>query len=295
VKQFGSFVQKYSLKGRKVIEIGCGRGDFLSIMGQCGADACGLEHSETSVAHCTRNGLKVAQGFVGSGDFWMDGAPFDAFFILNFLEHLPEPNSTLQGIRNIMADDSVGLVEVPNFDMILRNNLFSEFISDHLFYFTKATLSTTLSLNGFEIAECTEQWHDYVISAVVKKRAPLDISHFRECQAHLKRELERYIRRFGSKQVAIWGAGHQALAVIALLNLAGGIRYVVDSAVFKQGKYTPATHLPIVSPEALRSDPVRAVIVMAASYSDEVVRTIREQFGRNMKVSVLRDSTLEVA
>ena len=99
--------------------------------------------------------------------------------------------------------------------------------------------------------------------------------------------------RSKDKKVAIWGAGHQALAIISLTDLADKIRYVVDSAVFKQGKFTPATHIPIVSPDVLDSDPVDAVIVMAASYSDEVARIIREKFDGKINVSILRDFGLE--
>jgi len=77
------------------------------------------------------------------------------------------------------------------------------------------------------------------------------------------------------------------------MNLADKIRYVIDSAVFKQGKYTPATHIPIVHPDTLNSDPVDAIIVMAASYSDEVARIIRQKFDRNINVAILRDFGLE--
>ena len=77
--------------------------------------------------------------------------------------------------------------------------------------------------------------------------------------------------RFKNKKIAIWGAGHQALAMISLIGLADHVKYVIDSATFKQGKYTHATHIPILAPEMLESDPVSAVIVMAASYSDEVL------------------------
>ena len=293
-KQFGSFIQKFFLKGKKVIEIGCGRGEFLSIMQQFGIEAYGLEHSEKSVIQCVKSGLKVSKGFIQNSTDRLNDAPFDAFFILNFLEHLPDPNSTLRGIRNNLTDDALGLVEVPNFDMILRNKLFSEFISDHLFYFTRETLSTILNLNGFEIIDCNVEWHDYIISAIVKKRGELDISHFYKYQAQIKNEIEKHIGRFKNKKVAIWGAGHQALTIISLLSLAGKIKYVIDSAVFKQGKYTPATHIPIVSPDALDSDPVDAVIVMAASYSDEVARIIRQKFDKNINVAILRDFGLEV-
>ena len=293
IKQFGNFVQRFSLKGKKVIEIGCGQGEYLSIMQQSGVDAYGLEHSAEFVAQCVRNGLKVSRGFIENSDYKLNDAPFGAFFILNFLEHLPDPNSTLRGIYNNLEDGAVGLVEVPNFDMVLRKNLFSEFIGDHLFYFTKETLSIALRLNGFEIIECNEVRHDYIISVIVEKREKLDISHFYKHQAELKNEIEKYIRRFKNKKVAIWGAGHQALAIISLINLAGKIKYVIDSAPFKQGRYTPATHIPIVSPDALNSDPVDAVIVIAGSYSDEVAKIIRQKFDKNIKVSILMDYGLE--
>ncbi len=292
--QFDSFAQKFSLNNKKIIEIGCGRGEFLSIMQQSDMDAHGLEYSEESVTQCINNGLKVSKGFIQSSTDKLEHAPFDAFFMLNFLEHLPDPNATLRGIYNNLTDDAIGLVEVPNFDMILRNNLFSEFTSDHLLYFTKETLNTALILNGFEIIDSKEIWYDYIISAFVKKRGRTDISYFHKYQAGLKNEIEEYILRFKDKKVAIWGAGHQALAVISLTGLAGKVRYVVDSATFKQGKYTPATHIPIVSPDTLNSDPVDAVIVMAASYSDEVAGIIRQKFDRNINIAILRDFGLEV-
>ena len=294
MKQFRSFIQKFSLKKKKVIEIGCGCGEYLSIMQQFGVDTYGLEYSEESVMQCIKNGLRVSRGFIQDTTDRLNYAPFDVFFILNFLEHLPDPNSTLRGVYNNLTDDAIGLIEVPNFDMILRNKLFSEFICDHLFYFTRETLNATLRLNGFEIIDCNEVWHKYIISAVVKKRKKLNISHFNKYQTKLKKEIEKYIRCFKDKKVAIWGAGHQALAIISLINLADKIKYVVDSAPFKQGKYTPATHISIVSPDAIDSDPVDAVIVMAASYSDEVVRIIRQKFDKNINVAILRDFGLEI-
>ncbi len=292
-QQFGRFIEEYALRGKKVLEVGCGRGEYLSILQQGGAKAHGLEYSRDSVAQCIAGGLCVSRGFIDNTACELEGAPFSAFMILSYLEHLPDPNGTLGGVRRHLVDGGVGLVEVPNFDMILRQNLFSEFTTDHLSYFTEDTLRTTLALNGFEIVDCRAVWHDYILSAVVRKRDKLDLSRFSACQSQVKKEIEGYLRRYGGKKAAIWGAGHQALAMIALTGLADKIRYVIDSAPFKQNKFTPATHVPIVSPDVLESDPVDAIIVMAASYSDEVARIIRHRFNRNINVSILRVCGLE--
>ena len=294
MEQFSHFVNKYFLQDKKVLEVGCGKGEYLSLMQECGVDAYGVEHAEESVTECLNVCLKVTQGFVDSAESTLPDAPFDAFFILNFLEHIPDLNSVLRGIHNNLCNHAVGLIEVPNFDMILKKKLFSEFVGDHLHYFTEATLTKTLDWNGFEILECKPVWYDYILSAVVKKREPIDLSSFAEFKSKLTQEILVYISQYGEKRVAVWGAGHQALAVLALADLAGKIKYVIDSAPFKQGKLTPATHIPIVSPDMLDSDPVEAIIIMAASYSDEVEKIINQKFSANMAIAVLRDSRLQI-
>lgn len=291
IQQFSDFVTSYSLKNKKVIEVGCGRGEYLSLMKQFGIDAYGLEYAMDSVEHCVQDGLTVSRKYIENSDEKIGGGPFDAFFILNFFEHIPDPNTMLAGVYNNLTDDGIGLVEVPNFNMMLENNLFSEFVGDHLFYFTTETLSSTLSQNGFEIVECKEIWYDYIISAVIRKRKKLDVSGFSTQQDKIQNEIEKYIKRF--KRVAVWGAGHQSFAILSLTKISDKIDYVVDDATFKQNNFTPATHVPIVSSGKLRSNPVDAIIVMAASYSDEVAKKIRENFDNDIHVSILRDFGLE--
>ena len=293
VEQFKEFIEQYSLQGKKVVEIGCGKGEFLSLMKSAGANACGIEYADDSVEHCIRESLNVSKHYIENEDDSLPYAPYDCFFIMNFFEHLPDPNTTLKSLHSNLKDDGIGLIEVPNFNMILKNNLFSEFINDHLFYFTKETLESTLRRNGFEIIECKEIWYDYIISAVVKKRKKLDLTNFYDHQIKIKKEIQQFIDRYKPGKIAIYGAGHQALAIISLTEIGDKIRYVVDDATFKQGKYTPATHIPIVSNESLKKDPVDAIIIMAASYSDEVARKIRQNFNIDLDVAILRDFGLE--
>ena len=291
-QQFRDFIARFSLHGKKVIEIGCGCGEFLALLDPLNVTAYGIEYGDAAVAHCRRQGLRVAKDYLEPGVVLEDG-PFDAFFLLMFLEHMPEPNAALKALYDNLTPGAVGLVEVPNFDMMLRNRLFSEFIADHLVYFTAESLRTTLHTNGFEVLEFAEMRDEYVLAASVRRRERLDLSHFRQCQSSLEQELHRFIDGFEDKKVAVWGAGHQSLAVIALTKVAPRLRYIVDSAPFKQGRFTPATHVPIVPPQMLRQDPVDAVIVICGSYSDEVAGVLQRDFDANIAVSILRDFGLE--
>lgn len=48
-KQFKEFIQKYSLENKKIIEIGCGNGEFLKILDEFDVDCFGIEHSINNI------------------------------------------------------------------------------------------------------------------------------------------------------------------------------------------------------------------------------------------------------
>lgn len=295
LQYFANFLNENSLIGKKILEVGAGCGEFLEILNASGADGYGIENRKEFVVNCQKKGLKVVQGYLEKGQPLIEGGPFDGFIIMNFLEHVPEPNTFLKQLYSNLSEEAIGLVEVPNVDMILEKNLFSEFMTDHLLYFTEETLSQLLSQNGFHVLSCRPVWHDYCLAAVVQKRKPVNMNMFYKVWEKVEYELHTFIDDMHERKkgVAVWGAGHQALAVISLCNIGEAIQFVIDSAVFKQGKYTPTSHIKVVSPETLktRSD-VGAVIVMAASYSDEVAGILKRDYP-NIQTVILRECGLE--
>nr|WP_320132880.1 methyltransferase domain-containing protein [uncultured Holophaga sp.] len=283
--QFRAFAEAHGLLGRRVLEVGSGRGEYLDLLLEAGMDAWGLEAAP-------QGHPRILPGFIQDEGALAGQGAFDGFFFFSFLEHLPEPLEALRALHARLAPGATGLVEVPNFDLIVEQELFSEFIPDHLCYFTASTLRALLERAGFEVLDCGEVWHRYILSATVRRRGILDLSAFRQRQTALEADLRAFLG--GSGRVAVWGAGHQALALLALAGLGPEIRYVVDSAPFKQGRFTPATHLPIRPPSALDEDPVDSVLVMAASYSDEVAGILQEHYGERLRVGILRDWGVEI-
>lgn len=278
--QFQNWVKKNFLVGKKVLEVGCGTGDYLDIMNKTGVIVYGLENNSYSVQIAKDNGLKVYQGFIENEHTKLAQMPFDAFFILNFLEHIPNPKNFMRGISNNLTDNAVGLVEVPNMDMILRENLSSELIQDHLLYFTKDTLTRLLECNGFEVLRCSTILNEYVLSAEVKKRSSTNINGFIENQKMLQASVDVFFKKMKLRgiKIAVWGAGHQALANMSLLSMKDSVTCVLDSADFKQNKFTPATHLPIFSPDILNEKEIGAVLIMGGSYSTEINEILKQKY-----------------
>lgn len=200
------------------------------------------------------------------------------FVSCNNLEHQPKPNEYLAQF------EGVGVIEVPNFNMIYQKRLFAEIMLDHLLYFTEDTLRFTMTYNGFDVIEIKSVWQDYILSATVRKREELCLSPFREQQEKLKANLDEYIYHHG--RVAIYGASHQALAYIAMLQ--PEVQFVVDDAPFKQNRFTPVGNIPIYNLNALQD--VDAVIIMGAGYSDEMANNLNF----DGSVAIMRDWGVEV-
>ena len=293
--QLSRWITQLELTDKRILEIGSGKGEYLELLARSGATKCsGLEHASSSVAFAQARGLDVRPGYLGPDLVNPWPFEFDAFAIFSFMEHWPDLRGSLSALRGILKDGAQGLVEVPNFDFVLANGLYSEFTVDHIFYFDQTTLRTVLEMCGFEVIEISSVWHDYILSAQVRKRKSFDTERFLMKQKRIVRELNAYVDRFAPHDVVVWGAGHQALAVMSLAHIQGRVSHVVDSANFKQNKYTPGTRLLIKSPESLRADCPKAVVIMAAAYSDEVFETLNQQYPLVENVAILRENALEV-
>lgn len=293
LQQMQDFVDKFELHGKKVIEVGSGKGNMLDILEEAGLKSFGIEASSESVAIGQSAGRNMINGFLEDIDIISDG-PFDAFVSLNYLEHLPGPGEIIQSIYRNTTSNAVGYVTVPNLDYLLKTKCFYEFVADHLSYFTKKTLSYAFERGGFEVLECDIVNEDNDIAAVVKKKEALDVSgQFSEVEELIK-NLQQIVVDYKSqnKKVAVWGAGHRTLALLALSKLCD-IEYVIDSAKFKQGRFTPVLHLNIVSPEHLKEEYVDLVIVMVPGlYPGEVLKTLK-QMDIGVDIAMLRGNQIQ--
>jgi SAM-dependent methyltransferase len=293
--QLGEWIGANGLQNARILEVGCGRGEYMELLQRAGAhQVSGLEFSASSVEFAKGRGLNVRKGYLDDSLVTNEFGKFEGFAIFSFMEHWPDLNGSLKRLLDLLSDGAQGLVEVPNFEFILKNQLYSEFTTDHIFYFDRNTLARVLEMNGFEVLGVDSIWHDYILSARVKKRDRLDTSGFVARQQEIVVQVQSFVSRFGANEVVIWGAGHQALAVMSMASLGNRVSHVVDSATFKQGRYTPGTGLLIKAPETMLLDKPCAVLIMAAANSDEVARQVSIQYPLVQNVAVLRETGLEI-
>ena len=293
--QYKHLIDSYHLEGKKFIEVGCGQGEFLKVLSEFPVEAHGIEHDSHLVELARAQRLNVTQGFTETEDTRFAGGLYDVFLSFNFLEHQPDPSTMLQAIYRNLEDDAMGLITVPSFEYIMDHNSYYELIRDHLAYYTFETLTPLLERNGFQVEEC-EVINQDTLSVIVRKRPQMDTENLLECYVNLKREMETYMKYLDAwdKKVAIWGASHQGFTLAATTKLGEKARYIIDSAPFKQGKFAPASHLPIVGPDHFHEHPVDAIIITAPGYTDEIAASIRQKFGTAVEIRAMRSNHLEM-
>lgn len=294
-KQYTHFIHTYDLEKKKILEVGCGQGEFLSVLTEFEVEAYGIEHKDSLVKLAEEKGLSVTKGFMLNKDTKVEHAPFDAFLSFNFLEHQPDPNGMLQGIYNNLTEDGMGLITVPSLEYILEHNGYYELIRDHLAYYTFDTLEFLLNKNGFDVLE-KEMVNRDTLSVIARKKKRLDIQGLKGSYQSIRREINEYIdaKKRAGKKVAIWGASHQGFTLASTAQLDRKVEYIIDSAPFKQGKYAPASHIPILSPAEAKERPVDAIIIMAPGYTDEIADIIRKEFGKNIEIAVMLSKSLQM-
>lgn len=299
------------IEGRRIVEVGCGRGEFLAMWSDLDdedtakLDLMGIENSADLVKTGQNNGLNICKNFA-EGDNIYSEQKFDAFVQFNFLEHQPYPADMLRNIWKNLKDKALGLVTVPSFEYIIENDGYYELMRDHIAYYTIDTMSYLFENNGFKVLNSRFVNRDTIELLVEKVNMPesevapseiksVDVSNLKENFSEIKAVIEKHVNELNTsgKKLAIWGASHQTFTLAATTELNGKVSYIIDSADFKQGKYSPVSHLLIASSDYFFENPVDEILIVAPGYTDEIAGIIKEKFGDKVRVLTLKDKSIK--
>lgn len=288
--EYKHFIEFASLEGKKIVEVGCGRGEFLGMLKGFPVEGYGTEHKKELVEIAKGAGLRVDEDFPESEEHVFKNGPFDAFMSFNFLEHQPHPRTYLKAIYNNLCDEGYGLITVPSFEYILEQNSFYEIIPDHIAYYNFDSLTHLLNISGFEVLESSTVNRD-TIEVIVKKRKLPDISGIIAKKTDIAKEVLDTVK--GYSKIAIWGASHQGFTLCSTTCIAKYVDCIIDSAPFKQGKFAPASHIEIISPDDARKRELEAIVIVAPGYTDEIAGIIKTTFDKNIDVYTLMTDKLK--
>jgi len=282
---------QYTLKGKQVLEIGCGQGDFLALLCER-ADCRGIGFDPSYVeAPATRSGhdrIKVVR------DMYSERyAAYQADLIVcrQVLEHIPEPQKMLHEVRRSIGARAGTAVffEVPNvLDHLSSRDLWA-LVYEHFSYYSPASLAAGFAASGFQVRGLRELFGPLFIGvdavpAPGPTRLPVGeqaarvqevtrlVDGFSDAAARTLQTWEERFDTWTSKndRVVVWGGGARCTNFLNLVKGASAIEYVVDINPRKHGTFVAGTGQRIVAPQFLVEYRPAVVVLLNPIYDREV-------------------------
>ena len=297
-------IERHGLDGRSmVIEVGSNDGTLLKDFEQKGIPVLGIEPIAQSAELAEReHGVPTVVELFGDDlaqRLKASGKSADVIIANYVLELVPNLGEFVEGLRNLLKDDGVAIIEVPylktmveqcRFDGIahLRLSWFSITSLDHLFRNHGLVLVDAEHLPAFRggtLRVCAAR-------APAATTGPRVISMLQDesnsgltspdfCQAFAQKihrtceALRRFLTEAKDgqrKRIAAYSAGIKASTLLNLAQLDGQlIDFVVDGNPYKHGRYMPGVHLPICSPQELLEKMPDYTLLLALDFVDEII------------------------
>jgi SAM-dependent methyltransferase len=291
-------IDQYDLRGKDILEIGCGQGEFLTLLCELGGNR-GVGFDPAYVRERSESPAQDRITFIK--DFYSERyADYQSDFVCckMTLEHVQHTADFVSTVRRSLGDQSKAIVffQVPDVRRILQEVAFWDIYYEHCSYFSLGSLARLFRRCGFEVMNLAREYEGQYLmiearpgdgkgGAFLEPEDDLEdlareVAYFSEHYPPKldawRRDLQR-MRQTGRRAV-IWGAGSKGVAFLTTLHIEDEIEYAVDINPYKPGTYMAGTGQEIVGPEFLREYRPDVVIVMNPIYEEEI-RQLTEGLG----------------
>jgi len=285
--------------GSLAMEIASNDGYLLQNYLAAGVPVLGIEPARNIAPAAEARGVRTVCEFFGlelAEELRDKGQLADVLHANNVMAHVPDLNGVLQGIARVLSPGGVAVIETPYVRDLVERLEFDTIYHEHLSYYSLTSLDRAFRRNG--------------LSAVGVERIPIHGGSLRVFagpgDAPPTGEVARLLaeeRDLGMDQLdyflgfaagvddllvtlrdllaGLKSQGHRIAAYGAaakgatMLNACGigteTIEFVADRSEYKQGRFMPGVHLPVVAPERLLRDRPDEVLLLTWNFADEIL------------------------
>jgi SAM-dependent methyltransferase len=292
------------------MEVASNDGYLLQFYKQAGIPVLGIEPAANIAKVAEDKGIPTMVRFFGqevAEELRASGKLADVIHGNNVLAHVADLNGFVQGLSTALKDDGVVVIEAPHVKPMIERLEFDTIYHEHLCYYSLTALRPLFKRHGLEIVDVFEipihggslQVHaahtgkpsDRACKLLEEEEAAgvggrEFYQDFGEKVRQLKEDLVSMLRNLKStgSNLAAYGASAKGST---LLNYCGigseTLDFVADRSTVKQGLYTPGTHLPIKSPQALLDERPGHVLLLTWNFAEEILEqqsAYRKQGGK---------------
>jgi Methyltransferase domain/C-methyltransferase C-terminal domain len=285
-------VESYDIRGKTVLEIGCGKGEFLSLICKLGGNrGVGYDPSFVPARQHSEQDVRFVREFFTEGT--KEVAP-DLLCCKMTLEHIGQTNRFLASVRGVATrKNSVVFFQVPDVERILKEGAFWDVYYEHCSYFSAPSLKHVFNGTGFTVQRVWTGYDDqYLMIVSTPAECGSDVrsgdgigaiigiaGSFAAAAARSRAAWLSRLRNWAAagQRTVLWGSGSNAVAFLSTLGVHDEVEHVVDINPYRVGKFLPSTGQRIVAPAFLRDCRPDNVIIMNPVYRAEVERELALQ------------------
>jgi SAM-dependent methyltransferase len=289
----------------QVVELASNDGYLLQYFVERGIPALGIEPAANVAEAARKRGVETLVKFFGrelGAELAASGKRADLVIGNHVLARVPDLNSFVGGIANLLAPTGTCTLEFPHLQRLIEGNQFDTIYHEHFGYFSLLAVETIFAAHGLTIFDVEELWtHGGSIRIyarptadagrpvgprVVEMRAREEAIGFRDMATYAAfeervRETKRRIlellitaKRAG-KRIAGYGAPGKGNT---LLNYCGirtdFIEFTVDRNPYKHGRFLPGTHIPCYAPDKIDAEKPDYIFILPWNFKDEILKQL---------------------
>ncbi len=290
-------VDIHDLAGKSVLEVGCGKGDFLFLLADYG-----IGHGLGIDPGYLANRPETLAGRIEFIRDWYDvrSTEMTADLVLSrhLMEHVPNVGEFLRWLAasTERTPGAALFTEVPDTFRVLEEGAFWDVYYEHCSYFTAGSLNRALASAGLDVTDVRKGFEDQYLLATARPGTGQPLPGLDD-PASVSASAARFSSRsadrisfwrdtvgqelVAGRTVAVWGGGSKAVAFLTTLDV--GPVTVVDINPHKQGKWLPTLGIEVESADALPGLDPQLVIPMNVAYVEEIGRSL-EAMGLSPRV-----------
>ena len=297
-------------KPKKIMEIGSNDGVFLKNFPR--QKVVGVEPCK-NLAEITKKKFKTYPNFwnkILSKKILEKHSKIDLIFSANTISHIPNLKETFEAIFNIISDDGVFVIEDPSLSSVIKINSYDQFYDEHVYVFSTLAVENIVkkyklrlfdvekinthggSLRYFICKNDSKHKKTKRLVSILNEEKKIGLDNFNTFKKFAKRvknskkklvSLLKKIKKNNNKIIS-YGATYKSTTVFNYCKIdTRYIHYVTDTTFNKQGKFTPGTHIPIISPEIGFNESVDYAFLGAWNFKREILNKEKKYIKRGGK------------
>ncbi len=290
-----TLIDEYQLQGKALMEIGCGKGDFINLLSDLAqGDGIGVDPAYVE-GRQNNPRLTFYKEFYDHKHGLLKP---DFICCRHTMEHVFDTYGFLRLLRESIPDGQrpVLFFEVPQINRILDIQAFWDIYYEHCSYFNATSFAALFRRCGFTICDVRLDYGDqYLLLEAVPAGQEPEQEQFFDLEEPVTRTAERVARfqveisrqlgewrqrleaeKQSGNKVVIWGGGSKSVGFLTNFADLSLIDYVVDINPNMEGNFIPGIGSQYVQPEFLKQYQPDTVIIMNGMYRDEITKTMTD-------------------